>query len=177
MRCLYRVRQFLRHLVAHESAVDLGPARRVLSGEALTLFQRMSPGDQRHGIEVLARLRAQGAVPDDLAAAALLHDAGKALAGRAPFWRAAVVLLGRRGRGVLGRLASSRPTSWRYPLYVSLHHAALGADLCRQAGCSPAVVRLVRLHDAEPEALVDGAPAEPEFGRRLAALRAADDAS
>ena len=177
MRGLYRVRQFLRHTLARGASVDLGPAEGVLSGEALALFRRMSPGDQRHGLDVLARLRAQGAVVDDLAVAALLHDAGKALAGRAPLWRAVMVLLGRRGRGALRRLASARPASWRYPLYVSLHHAALGADLCRQAGCSPTVVRLVRLHDAEPEALVDGVAAEPEFGRHLAALRAADDAS
>ncbi len=177
MRCLYRVGQFLRHVVAHESTLDLGPARRVLSGQVLALFQRMPAGDQRHALEVLARLRTRGPVADDLAAAALLHDAGKSLAGRAPLWRAAVVLLGRRGRGTLLRLASPRLTSWRYPLHVALHHAALGAELCEQAGCSPAVVRLVRLHDAEPGAAVDGADAAPGFTNGLAALQAADDAS
>jgi hypothetical protein len=131
----------------------------------------MPPGDQQHALEVLARLRARGPVADDLAAAALLHDAGKALAGRAPLWRAAVILLGRGGRGALQRLASPHPTSWRYPLYVSLHHAALGAALCEGAGCSTVMVQLVRLHDAKP-----GTEA-PELAGSLAALRAADDVS
>ncbi len=171
MRCLYRVGQFLRHVVTREAALDLAPARQVLSGRALALFQRMPAGDQRHALEVLTRLRAHGSVGDDLAAAALLHDAGKSLAGRAPLWRAVVVLAGRRGRRVLLRLASPRPASWHYPLYVALHHAALGADLCTEAGCSPEVVRLVRLHDAE---VWDDAP---ELADSLMALRAADDAS
>ena len=171
MRCLYRLGQFLRHVTAREAALDLTPARRALSGEALALFRRMPPGDQHHALEVLARLRARGPVADDLVAAALLHDVGKALAGRAPLWRAAVILLGRSGRGALQRLASPHPTSWRYPLYVLLHHATLGAALCERAGCSPAVVRLVRLHDAEP-----GTEAR-ELAGSLAALRAADDVS
>lgn len=171
MRCLYRVGQFLRHTVTRASTLDLEPARRALSGRELALFRRMPPGDQRHALEVLARLRDAHSVTDELAVAALLHDTGKALAGRAPFWRAAVVLFGRRGRGVLLRLASPCPTSWRYPLHVVLHHAALGADLCAEAGSSPAVVRLVRLHDA---AACDVAP---EVAEVLAALRAADDAS
>lgn len=176
MRCLYRVGQFLRHLVVRESDVDLDPARRTLSAEALALFRRMPAGDQRHALEVLARLRARGPVADDLAAAALLHDVGKALAGPAPPWRAVVVLAGRRGRGVLRRLASPRATSWRYPLYVALHHAALGAQLCERAGCSQGVVRLVHLHDVDPGA-VDDAAGTPELARHLAALQAADDAS
>ena len=171
MRCVYRVGQFMRHVVARESTVDLEPARRVLSGPALALFRRMPAGDQRHALEVLARLGAHGRVPDDLAEAALLHDTGKALAGRSPLWRALVVLSGRRGRGALTRLASPRPTSWRYPLYVALHHAALGAELCAEVGCPPTVVRLVRYHDAEA---FDEAP---ELAESLMALRAADDAS
>ncbi|HHX45285.1 MAG TPA: hypothetical protein GX714_15045, partial [Chloroflexi bacterium] len=90
---------------------------------------------------------------------------------RAALWRAIVVLCGRRGRGLLARLAGPQPTSWRYPLYVALHHAALGARLCEEAGCPPVVVRLVRLHDAESW---EGAP---ELVGYLTALRAADEAS
>jgi len=171
MRCLYRARQFQRHVMARGSGLDLGPAQEILSGEALGLFESLPPGDQRHALEVLARLRARGPVTDDLAAAALLHDVGKAVAGRAPLWRAAAVLFGRCGRGILERLASAQPTSWRYPLYVLLHHAALGAALCQGAGCPPAVVRLVGLHDAK--AWTEA----PELADSLMALRAADDAS
>ena len=172
MRWLYRVGQFCRHVVARPAALDEAPAVALLTPEALALFRRMPPGDRRHALTVLARLRDAGPVPVDLATAALLHDVGKGLVGPAPVWRALVVLAGKRGRGALERLASGDSRSWRYPLHVALYHPALCAELCRRAGCSPAVVRLVRLHDAPNTPDLDS-----QAARDLAALHAVDDIS
>jgi hypothetical protein len=59
---------------------------------ALPLFQSMSLADQRHALRVFQGLKAHGCTEDDMLAAALLHDVGKA-EGRVPFWtRPAIVL-------------------------------------------------------------------------------------
>jgi hypothetical protein len=124
----------------------------------------MPVADQRHALDVVARLERAGETDPDLLAAALLHDTGKGR--RVRLWhRVAVVLLGAVGPGVLTRLAVEDPGSWRYPFWVHLHHAELSARAAVAAGCGPRVA-----------AFIAGDPSGPD-ARLAAALRTADAAS
>jgi|SRR5579883_2507454 hypothetical protein len=67
---------------------------RWLPSSALPLFQSMSAADQRHSLRVCRGLQARGCQDEDMLAAALLHDIGKA-GGRVPFWTRPVIVLGK----------------------------------------------------------------------------------
>ncbi len=79
--------------------------------------------------------------------------------------RVAVVLIQLVSPGLLGRLAKDEQGSWRRLFYVQLHHAAIGAEAARLAGCSATTVNLIDRH----EDALDQTP-DP----LLAALQAAD---
>ena len=65
----------------------------------------MHVADQRHGLDVVASLRAEGVTEPDVLLAGLLHDAGKGQIGRLAARR--VVARGAlRGVGLAGRRAS-----------------------------------------------------------------------
>jgi hypothetical protein len=74
-------------------------------------------------------------------------------------------LLGATAPGLLHRLASPDPASWRHPFHLYLHHADLSADAARRAGCSARTVAFIRGSAGDGDAA------------QLAALRAADEAS
>ena len=110
------------------------------------LFQRMPRSDQRHGLDVFHALRRKQHRDRDLLAAALLHDVGKT-GGRLRLWhRVLIVLINALRPGLLSRLASDEPRSWRYPFFVHQEHPELGAQLAQAAGCSPTTVELIRRH-------------------------------
>jgi hypothetical protein len=91
---LWQVRQqlgFLRPLSLEEKAEIAAH----LPLSALPLFQSMSLADQRHALRVYHGLRARGCTEDDMLAAALLHDVGKA-AARVPFWTRPAIVLGKK---------------------------------------------------------------------------------
>ena len=127
----------------------------------LALFDSMHLADRRHGLDVVASLRADGVTDPDALLAGLLHDAGKGDTGLWPrvayslgeaygpwVWRGARIV---PGFGVaLDRLAA---------------HAQTSADLAARAGCSPRTVNLIR---------DQAAPRDPEFGELL---RLADEAN
>jgi len=137
-------------------------ARRVLPDTAWPLFAAMPVADQRHALDVAARLEAAGQRDPDLLAAALLHDAAKG--DRMRLWhRVAGVLLQAIAPRGLARLASSDARSWRYPFHLYLHHAALSADAALAAGCGPRVAAFIR------------GSSEPADAPLAAALRRADD--
>jgi hypothetical protein len=162
VRLRYRVRQFLHALAA--APAPAAPADLPLPLQAL--YARMTPADRAHALRTAARLAQADAVPPDLYAAALLHDAGKA--GRAiHLWdRVLYVLLARLAPGALQRT--------RAPGLVALReHAALGAADVALAGASPMVVSLIRHHHDDPAAL-----AWPAVQRDLLRrLQQADDES
>jgi hypothetical protein len=115
----------------------------VLPSRAADLFDTMSVADRRHALDVTARLVAAGHDDADLLAAALLHDAAKGR--RMRLWhRIAGVLLEAFAPGLLRRLASADPASWRHPFHLYLHHAELSADLATASGCSPRVAAFIR---------------------------------
>jgi hypothetical protein len=106
-----------------------------------------------------------------LAQAALLHDVGK-VEGRIRLWhRVATVLLQALRPALLCHLALNEPHSWRYPFFVSLHHAEHGADLSAEAGTDAVAVALIRAHHTAPEQSGWDAPSQA----LLTALRWADE--
>ena len=121
----------------------------------------------------------EGDAPAWLIEAALLHDVGKAQAKITVWHRTLIVLLGALRPGWLAPLTRpptpGQARSWRYPFYVARRHAALGADLCAEAGCAPETVTLVRLHEGED--VQTRAQLTPLLRAALEVLRRADDAS
>src|SRR5712671_416806 len=91
---LWQVRQQLG-FVAPLTAEERVEVARWLPPSALPLFQTMSGADQRHSLRVCRGLQQRGCIEDqDMLAAALLHDVGKA-GGRVPFWTRPVIVLGK----------------------------------------------------------------------------------
>jgi hypothetical protein len=123
---------------------------------------------QRHSLDVLYGLQERGEVAPELLAAALLHDVAKA-AGVRVWHRVLSVLLRALHPGWLERLASSQPGTWRYPFWLQLHHARLGAEQAEAAGCAPATVQLIRYHQQS-----SGVALDPSVDRWLDALQAVD---
>jgi putative nucleotidyltransferase with HDIG domain len=169
----YRIQQFIRAVGAWIWPVDLQEflESHALSPTAEQLFRAMPRYDQQHALRVCCALKKMGHAQPDLLAAALLHDVGKTVhpSGGLRLWhRVAAVLMRAFWPGQLERFGRDQPGSWRWPFYVAQHHAALGAELARQAGCSPGTVELIRRHEDPPD---------PSSDPSLAALQAADSVS
>jgi hypothetical protein len=164
MRPAYRVRQFRSHLFARVADEERAAAHAALPGGAAAVFDAMPVADQRHALDVVARLRQAGQTDPDLVAAALLHDAGKG--DRVRLWhRVVVVLVGALVPSRLDALGSPDPGSWRHGFHVQRHHERLSADAALAAGCGRRVA-----------ALIAGTPDGPD-AQLAAALEAADAAS
>jgi putative nucleotidyltransferase with HDIG domain len=137
----------------------------------LSLFETMPSYDRQHALIVARALESEGHDDPDVLAAALLHDVGKTAHQDGALrlvHRVAVVLMRALGSGVLESVAEDQPGSWRHPFHVQRFHASIGADLARNAGCSPRTVQLIRCHEDRIDQTED-----PE----LAALQAADNAA
>jgi hypothetical protein len=174
-RMWYRVEQFGASISPKLPPQELERMTLWLPPGGVALFQRMTPRDQRHSLDVAERLCAAGHDCPDLLAAALLHDAAKtALPGRRLKLghRVAVVLVQAIRPGWVEHVARDVVDDWRYPFYLHLHHPELGARLAEEAGCSPLTVRLIRRHQVKLAA----APADEE-DQWLVWLQEADDAS
>jgi hypothetical protein len=156
-----KVRQFVGHLRARVSPAERDALLAWVSPPALELFDRMHVADRRHGLDVVAALRAEGIAETDVLLAGLLHDAGKGDTGVLPrvayalgqhwgrwVWRLAGVVPGMGG--ALARLES---------------HAETSARMAADADCPARTIALIRHQEA---------PVDPVFGE---ALRLADEAS
>jgi len=117
-----------------------------LTPDELRLFEAMEPQDQRHCLDVFYDLRESHPDDENLLAAALLHDVGKANAGLGTLQRSIIVLLRAVYPRVIDAIASPNTASWRYPFWVHRHHGEIGADLLAQAGARDRVVELARRH-------------------------------
>jgi putative nucleotidyltransferase with HDIG domain len=131
----------------------------------------MSSYDQQHGLNVMHTLAQRGYTDPDLLAAAVLHDVGKTArkAGSLHLWhRVTVVLMRTLMPGLVEQLGEDPGGGWRQAFFVHQHHAAIGAELAQQAGCSARTVELIRHHENAPDQTDD---------RLLAALQAADSSN
>ena len=147
LRLPHLTRRFFGVLGAGGRDVDSSLAARFLSTEEYALFSRMSAADQRHSLALCARLVRDGHCDPDLRRGALLHDVGKSVGPLPIGYRVAYALTAHLWPALAGRLAHEPIRSWRYPFYVAANHAALGAALAAEAGCSPRVVALIRGHE------------------------------
>jgi hypothetical protein len=125
-----------------------------LAPERLAVFDAMHVADRRHGLDVVATLRAEGVTDPDVLTAGLLHDAGK---GDTGVWPRVAYALGQAYGAWVWRLAGRVP-GFRTALERLRDHAETSATIAAAAGCSPRTVELIRHQDA---------PIDPVDGRLL----------
>ncbi len=145
-----KVRQFRRHLVGRVAPAE----RRALAGwltpSQLALFEGMHRADQRHGLDVVASLRAAGHDDEDLLIAGLLHDAGKGPS--IGLWHRVAWSLGERYGGRVTRGAQRLP-GFTAAFERIGQHAQRSASLAQEAGCTPHTVELIRNQASPLDAL------------------------
>lgn len=156
-----KFRQFARHVRARVAGEERAGLEGWLTPAQLALFDGMHVADRRHGLDVVATLRAEGASDPELLLAGLLHDAAKGDTGVLP---RVLFSIGQRYGSWAWRLGALLPGG-RAAIERLLDHADASAALCEAAGCSPRTVALIRDQDA---------PRDPEFGELL---RLADEAN
>jgi hypothetical protein len=158
---LAKVRQTKRYVLARVSPAERDAAAAWLSPAQLAVFDGMHVADRRHGLDVVAALRAGGESDPEVLLAGLLHDAGKGDTGMLP---RILHALG-QARITWPALALGRRPGMRASLARLRDHAETSAQLAAAAGCSPRTVDLIRWQDE---------PRDPEAGERL---RLADEAN
>jgi hypothetical protein len=156
-----KVRQTGAHVRARVSDRERRRLETWLTADQLALFERMHVADRRHGLDVVAHLRAAGATDPDLLVAGLLHDCAKGDTGVLP---RIAFSLGQHYGAWIWRVAGVVP-GWAAALARLRVHAEASAELAASAGSSPATVALIRHQDA---------PVDPVAGEQL---RLADEAS
>ena len=156
-----KTRQVRDHLRARVRPEERAAVRTWLTPAELALFDAMHVADRRHGLDVVAHLRADGATDHDLLVAGLLHDCAKGDTGLGP--RVAYSLGTRYGTWIW-RVGALVP-GWRIAIERLRVHADASADMARAAGCTERTVDLIR-HQEQP--------VDPDAGERL---RLADEAS
>jgi len=161
----YRMGQFVQALSARVSPAELKEAMRLLSPPARELFARQEMQDQRHALDIYHTLRRRGHDEPDLLAAALLHDAGKAVRAIPAWQRAMIVCMERYTPETLARLSEHERSAFA----IHTRHAERGAAWAERAGCSPLTVSLIRRHHQPVRTEAT------EEDRLLAALQAADN--
>ncbi|MCC6705238.1 MAG: HDIG domain-containing protein [Thermomicrobiales bacterium] len=124
------------------------------------MFDRLAIHDRRHLVAVARQLESADPRNSDLIVAGLLHDIGKADdRDHVTFIdRILRVFLGRVSPGLLDRLACPDGIGIRRRLYLTLHHARLGAALAEQRGCSERTVWLIKNHEVSD-------PTDPDLRR------------
>jgi len=140
-----RVRRTIRYLRPRVSAADRAELSGWLTPAELALYDAQPAGDRRHGLDVVATLRAGGSSDRDLLVAGLLHDCGKGRSVRLP--HRVVWSLGERyGRRIEGFF---RPLpTFGAGLDGLRDHAARSAILAERAGCGERCVELIRNQEA-----------------------------
>jgi hypothetical protein len=156
-----KIRQFGSHLRARVSPAERSALEAWVPPLPLAAFDAMHVADRRHGLDVVATLRADGVSEPDVLLAGLLHDAGK---GDAGVWPRVGYALGHAWGPWVWRVASVWP-GMAEALERLRRHPEASARLAAEAGCSPWTVELIRYQEA---------PRDPEFGELL---RLADEAN
>jgi hypothetical protein len=157
-----KARQLGRHVVARVRPVERAALAEWLTPAQLALFDGMPVADRRHGLDVVAALRAAGVADPDVLLAGLLHDAGKGRSIR--LWHRVAWSLGE----VLGGwvpAAAARLPGGRDAMARLRDHDERSAELARAAGCTERAASFIR----------GTVPARDRIA--LATLHAADEAS
>jgi hypothetical protein len=158
-----RTRQFRRYLTGSVTGADRDALVEWLTPQQLALFDGMHRADQRHGLDVVASLRADGHADDmNLLLAGLFHDAAKGpTVGLLP--RVGWSLGEHYGEAIV--TATGWLPGFRDAYDRLRHHADRSAEMALAAGCDRVTAELIR-HQASP---VDERAGE--------ALRLADEAN
>lgn len=156
-----RVRQFRAHVGARVREEELAGLTGWTTPAQQALFGSMHVADRRHGLDVVATLRADGVDDPEVLVAGLLHDAGKGDTGVIP---RIIHALGQAYGHRIIRIAGLVP-GMAASLERLRNHAEASAELAASVGCSRRTVELIRWQEA---------PRDPEFGERL---RLADEAN
>jgi hypothetical protein len=156
-----KVRQFRSHVTARVGADERAGLVDRLTPAQLALFDSMHVADRRHGLDVVATLRAEGVTDPEVLLAGLLHDAGK---GQTGVWPRVAYSLGQAYGTWVWRVAAVLP-GWRAALRRLQDHAEVSARLAADAGCPPRTVELIQHQDA---------PIDPVAGRALQLADAAN---
>jgi hypothetical protein len=156
-----KIRQTLAYVRASVAPSERDAVAAWLTPAQLALFDAMHVADRRHGLDVVASLRAGDTNDPEVLLAGLLHDAGKGQTSIAP---RIVYALGQGYGPWVWRAASVLPPMGR-ALRRLQDHAATSAVMAAEAGCPPRTVELIRHQDA---------PIDPLAGVQL---KLADDAN
>jgi len=147
-----KVRQTRAHITAKVGADERSALDGWVPSRLLPLFDAMPVADRRHGLDVVASLRASGGRDDpELLLAGLLHDCGKSTGNG-------------NGVGLLPRIAWSlgeafgpwvvrlarRLPGFDHQLDQLRDHAERSAELVLAAGASPRTAGLIRDQAAAP---------------------------
>lgn len=157
-----KARQALRHVTGRVAPEERAMLVAWLTPAQLDLFERMHHADQRHGLDVVVALRAEGHDEPELLLAGLFHDASKGPQTR--LVHRVAWSLGERYGSWVWRAVRPIPT-FDTALDRMASHAIDSALLAQAAGCPPRTAELIR-HQARPR--------DPVLGE---ALRVADEAS
>jgi hypothetical protein len=171
---LQRIEQGLRALFAFSQALDYSLAERYLDEKQMALFRRMAKSEQLHSLNVLRDVLAQEATtPQDLAVAALLHDAGKSR-WKLTVWQKTISVLVKKFLPVLDeRLCEESGLNvWTAPFVVRRHHPKWSGELLAEIGSSEGAVWLASHHAENPEQWRDSS-----YYPLLLRLQSADNAN
>jgi hypothetical protein len=157
-----RIRQFRRYVGGRVTPLDRQALETWLTEPQLVLFDQMHRADQRHGLDVVAALRAEGHQDAELLLAGLFHDAAKG--PTVGVWPRVIWSLGEHYGPWIHGLFRWFP-GFAVAFTVLRDHAERSAELAIAAGCSPVTAELIR-HQSDPVDLRAGE-----------ALRLADEAN
>jgi hypothetical protein len=149
LRSIYRVRQFFGGLFARVTEADLREADRSLPPKAQRWFRSLPRDLQWHGLQVMRDLKQSGFDRSDMLAAALLHDAGKAVGPSGPIGRAFIVLARKFSPQWFARYQSIDWQSTRgldRLWAVAWQHPQIAAKRAEECGCDPITIDLIRRH-------------------------------
>lgn len=111
---------------------------------------RSLPRDlQWHGLQVMHALKRAGVDRDEILAAALLHDAGKAAGPSGPLVRAIIKLavhLASDWSQRRSRLDYRSARGIDRIMAIAYQHPAIAAERAAQCGCDPVTIDLIRYH-------------------------------
>jgi hypothetical protein len=148
---LHRVGQFWRHSSARVSPAEIARATEILGPRLAPFFFALPLNDQRHGLDVLSTVEADGAaLPALLQQAALLHDMGKVDARFSVAERSLTVFLDRVSPALLAAMLRLRP-GFRRRFQTYRDHAGVGAARLRAVGATELAAVVEEHHADHPE--------------------------